>query len=69
MALPSDVAKSLSYLRKRYNISERDLVSLAKKLTIKEEPEESWEEITVRYLRNRQGRFARQRRKLRNASY
>jgi hypothetical protein len=69
MALPSDVAKSLSYLRKRYNVSEQDLVNLAKKLQKKEEPEESWEQITVRYLRNRQGRFARQRRKLRNASY
>jgi hypothetical protein len=59
VALPSEVAKSLTFLRQRYKVSERDLTSLAKKLTIKEEPEESWEEITVRYLRNRQGRFAR----------
>jgi hypothetical protein len=59
MALPSDVAKSLSYLRRQYQVSERDLMSLAKKLTIKEEPEESWEEIVLRYKRNRQGRFTR----------
>ena len=58
MALPNDVAKSLSFLRTRYKVSERDLVSLAKKLKV-QEPEESWEEITVRYLRNRQGRFVR----------
>jgi hypothetical protein len=60
VALPSEVVKSLSFLRRQYKVSERDLTALAKKLTIKEEPEESWEEITVRYLRNRQGRFTRQ---------
>jgi hypothetical protein len=59
MALPSEVAKSLSYLRRKYQVSERDLTSLAKKLTIKEEPEESWEEIVLRYKRNRQGKFTR----------
>ena len=69
MALPSEVAKSLSYLRKRYKVSERDLVNLAKKLQVKEEPEESWEEFTQRILRNRQGRFARHTRRMRNASY
>jgi hypothetical protein len=66
MALPSEVAKSLSFLRRRYKVSERDLTNLAKKLTVKEEPEESWEEITVRYLRNRQGRFTRPSRKYGN---
>jgi hypothetical protein len=59
MPLSNEVAKSLSYLRRRYKVSERDLTSLAKKLEIRQEPEESWEEITVRYLRNRQGRFTR----------
>jgi hypothetical protein len=64
MALRSEVAKSLNYLRQRYKVSERDLMSLAKKLNKhNEEPEESWEEITVRYLRDRQGRFSRQNRK------
>jgi hypothetical protein len=59
MVLPSEVAKSLSYLRRTYHVSERDLTSLAKKLTVKQEPEESWEEIVLRYKRNRQGRFTR----------
>jgi hypothetical protein len=60
MALNSDIAKSLAYLRKRYKVSERDLVSLAKKLQKHDiEPEVTWEEITQRTLRNRQGRFAR----------
>jgi hypothetical protein len=59
MALPSEVAKSLSYLRRKYQVSERDLTGLAKKLTPKHEPEESWEEIVLRYKRNRQGRFTR----------
>jgi hypothetical protein len=62
VALPSDVAKSLTFLRRKYRVSERDLMSLAKKLTVTEEPEESWEQLTVRYLRNRQGRFARAKR-------
>lgn len=62
MALPSELAKSLTFLRKRYKVSEKDLVSLAKKLRVKEEPEESWEEIVMRFKRNRQGRFARQNR-------
>jgi hypothetical protein len=59
MPLNSEVAKSLNYLRKRYKVSERDLVALAKKLQSGEEPEETWEEITLRTLRNRQGRFTR----------
>jgi hypothetical protein len=63
MALPSNVGKSLTFLRQKYKVSERDLTSLAKKLMITQEPEESWEEITVRYLRNRQGRFTRRSRK------
>jgi hypothetical protein len=62
MPLNSEVAKSLTYLRRRYKVSERDLVSLAKKLEVRQEPEESWEEITLRSLRNRQGRFTRQNR-------
>jgi hypothetical protein len=63
MALPSEVAKSLTFLRRRYKVSERDLTALAKKLTVKEEPEEDWEEIVIRSLRNRQGRFTRPGRK------
>jgi hypothetical protein len=63
MALNSDIAKSLSYLRRKYRVSERDLVGLARKLNKHdEEPEVTWEEITQRTLRNRQGRFASQRR-------
>ena len=53
MPLSSEIAKSLAYLRKRYKVSEKDLVSLAKKLSSSEEPEESWEEITQNYLKQR----------------
>jgi hypothetical protein len=63
MALNSDVAKALSYLRRRYKVSERDLVGLAKKFKSAEEPEETWEEITQRALRNRKGRFTSANRK------
>jgi hypothetical protein len=62
MPLSNEVAKSLTYLRRRYKVSERDLTSLAKKLEVRQEPEESWEEIVIRSLRNRQGRFTRQKR-------
>jgi hypothetical protein len=59
--LSNEVAKSLSYLRRKYKVSERDLMAIAKKLNKhSDEPEETWEELTVRYLRNRQGRFTRQ---------
>ena len=58
MPLPNEARKALSYLRKRYNVSERDLVSLARKFKTLD-PEETWEEITQRTLRNRQGRFTR----------
>ena len=54
MALNSEIAKSLSYLRRRYKVSERDLVAIAKKLQKHDkEPEVSWEEIVQRSLRNR----------------
>jgi hypothetical protein len=53
MPLSSEIARSLTYLRKRYKVSERDLVALAKKLQKSEENEESWEEITQNYLRRR----------------
>jgi hypothetical protein len=56
MPLSSEIAKSLTYLRRRYKVSERDLVSLAKKLSNVEEQEESWEEITQNYLRQRKNR-------------
>jgi hypothetical protein len=56
MPLTSEVARSLSYLRKRYNVSERDLVALAKKLEAQEEPEESWEQIVQNYKRQRMRR-------------
>ena len=59
MPLPTEVAKSLSFLRRKYNVKERDLMALAKKLTITEEPGTSWEEIVHRTLRNRQGRFVK----------
>jgi hypothetical protein len=63
MALNSEIAKSLSYLRRRYKVSERDLVAIAKKLQKHDkEPEVSWEEIVQRSLRNRKtGRFVRNR--------
>jgi hypothetical protein len=53
MPLSSEIAKSLGYLRKRYKVSEQDLVALAKKLQKSEENEESWEEITQNYLKKR----------------
>jgi hypothetical protein len=56
MPLNSEIAKSLRYLRLRYKVSERDLVSLAKKLSNVEEQEESWEEITLNYLKQRKNR-------------
>ena len=59
MPLNSEVSKSLTFLRKKYKVSERDLVSLAKKLNATREPEESWEEIVHRYKRNRLGRFTK----------
>ena len=57
MPLSSEIARSLTYLRKRYKVSERDLVSLAKKLSNIEEQEESWEEVTRNYLRQRKIRM------------
>lgn len=59
MPLNNEVAKSLTFLRQKYKVSERDLVNLAKKLNAVREPEESWEEIVLRTLRNRQGRFVK----------
>jgi hypothetical protein len=56
MPLSSEVARSLAYLRKRYKISEPDLVALAKKLSNVEKEEESWEEITQNYLKQRKRR-------------
>jgi hypothetical protein len=56
MPLSSEIAKSLTYLRRKYKVSERDLVALARKLHIQEEPEESWEEITQNYLKQRKNR-------------
>jgi hypothetical protein len=53
MPLSSEIARSLIYLRKKYKVSERDLVALAKKLQKSEENEESWEEITQNYLKQR----------------
>ena len=58
MPLSSEIAKSLGYLRKRYGVSEPDLVALARKLSIQEDPEESWEEITQRYLTQKRKRHA-----------
>ena len=60
MPLSSEVRRALSYLRKRYKVSEPDLVALAKKLQSGEE-EESWEDITRKYLLNRRRQYARRR--------
>jgi hypothetical protein len=62
MPLSQEIARSLTYLRKRYKVSERDLVSLAKKLQKSEENEESWEEITQNYLKQRKIRAANRKR-------
>jgi hypothetical protein len=56
MPLSSEIAKSLTYLRKRYKVSESDLVALAKKLQKSEENEESWEQITRNYIKQRKSR-------------
>jgi hypothetical protein len=56
MPLSSEISKSLTYLRRKYKVSERDLVSLAKKLSNTEEQEESWEEVTQNYLKQRKNR-------------
>jgi hypothetical protein len=53
MPLSSEIARSLGYLRAKYKVSERDLVALAKKLQESEEPEESWEEIVQKSLKQR----------------
>ena len=53
MPLSSEIARSLTYLRRKYKVSERDLVALAKKLQKSEENEESWEQITQNYLKQR----------------
>jgi hypothetical protein len=53
MPLSSGLARSLAYLRRKYKVSEKDLVALAKKLEFSEEPEESWEEIVQRTFRQR----------------
>jgi hypothetical protein len=61
--LDREAGKALSYLRRRYKVSERDLVALARKFKVRE-PEESWEEIVQRSLRNKQsGRFVRSKHK------
>jgi hypothetical protein len=62
MPLNNEIAKSLGYLRAKYKVTERDLVALAKKLQKSEEPEESWEEITKNYLKQRKIRAANRKR-------
>jgi hypothetical protein len=53
MPLSSEARKALGFLRKRYKVSEKDLVDIARKLQTEEELEESWEQITQRYLNRR----------------
>ena len=53
MPLSSGLARSLAYLRKKYRVSERDLVALARKLEFQEEPEEGWDEIVQKTLKMR----------------
>jgi hypothetical protein len=60
--LSHDVVKTLSFLRHKYKVKERDLVSIAKKFKSASEPEETWEDIMIRTMRNRQGRFTKARR-------
>jgi hypothetical protein len=57
MPLPKEVQQSLSYLRRKYKVSERDLVGLARKLQKEEEPTESWEQITKNYIEQRKRRI------------
>ena len=59
MPLGSEIARSLAYLRKRYKVSEKDLVSLARKLSSIEEQEENWEDIARNYLKQRKIRMAK----------
>lgn len=56
MPLNREIASSLDYLRRRYKVSERDLVAIAKKLQVEQENVESWEEITQKYLKQRKMR-------------
>jgi hypothetical protein len=53
MPLSSEARKALGFLRNRYKVSEKDLVDIARKLQTEEELEESWEQITQRYLNRR----------------
>jgi hypothetical protein len=62
MPLSNEIARSLTYLRKKYRVSEKDLVALAKKLSTVEESEESWEEITQNYLKQRKSRTVNRKR-------
>jgi hypothetical protein len=62
MPLSSEIGKSLRYLRLRYKVSEPDLVALAKRLQKSEENEESWEEITQNYLKQRKIRASNRKR-------
>jgi hypothetical protein len=56
MPLNNEIASSLQYLRKRYKVSEPDLVALAKRLQAGEESEESWEDLTRDYLEKKRRR-------------
>jgi hypothetical protein len=57
MSPRKETRQALSYLRRKYAVSERDLISLAKKLEQSEEPEEDWEQITRKFLINRKIRL------------
>ena len=62
MPLSNEVRSSLKYLRKRYHVSEPDLVALARRLQQGEDPEEeSWEALTRDYLRKKRNAVNRKR--------
>jgi hypothetical protein len=56
MPLGADLAKSLTYLRQKYKVSERDLIALAKRLQQAQEPEDNFEENLQKYLAQRRNR-------------
>ena len=56
MPLNKEIARSLAYLRKKYKVSDPDLLAIGKKLSQEQETEESWEEIVQKSLEMRKKR-------------
>ena len=56
MSVSHELASALHYLRRRYKVSEPDLLAIAKKLQKEEDFEENWDEIVQKSLKNRRKR-------------